>query len=190
MRVVLTAAVIAMLLLTLRWIRKSESITVTAEKGITVSLLVLYIIAVLFITLGPTLGNRRFDYETHLILNPFHGYTVMFRSFAQGFSSGGFPELWKHIGWYKHQMSGMALNVLLFVPLGYLVPSICVFFRRWWKVLLLGAVASLTIETTQLITHLGWFDASDLLHNTLGTLIGYALYKKLLYKETTRTQGS
>ncbi len=45
------------------------------------------------------------------------------------------------------------------------------------KVILLGLGSSLAIETTQLITHLGWFDTSDLMHNTLGTVLGYGLYK-------------
>ena len=76
----------------------------------------------------------------------------------------------------------MGLNVLLFVALGYLVPGVTALIDRWWKVLLLGFAASLAIEATQLITHLGWFDTSDLLHNTLGALIGYGLYKAVLRK--------
>lgn len=48
------------------------------------------------------------------------------------------------------------------------------------KVILLGLGSSLAIETTQLIMHLGWFDTSDLMHNTLGTVLGYGLYKAFL----------
>jgi glycopeptide antibiotics resistance protein len=77
------------------------------------------------------------------------------------------------------------LNVLLFMPLGYLIPLSFSKVDRWWQVLLIGFLFSLLIETVQLITRLGWFDASDLLHNTLGALIGYWIYCKWLREKTT-----
>lgn len=170
MRVILTVAVIVLLLLLVRcW----------PQRGVRIGLLLTYVVAVLIITLE----TRNYDNETHVVLNPFGGYQIMLRSWFMGWKSGGWHELWKRIGWYKGQMSSMTLNVMLFVPLGFLAPSIVTFFRRWWKILLLGLCVSLLVETTQLITHLGWFDTSDLLHNTLGTLIGCWLYRKVYMKE-------
>ena len=46
--------------------------------------------------------------------------------------------------------------------------------------LLQGFLFSLLIGTVQLITRLGWFDASDLLHNTFGALIDYWIYCRWL----------
>ena len=53
----------------------------------------------------------------------------------------------------------------------------------WWKVVAIGFAVSLSVEAIQLITHRGWFDVDNLLLNTAGTAIGYALYRKILYKE-------
>ena len=75
------------------------------------------------------------------------------------------------------------LNIVLFVPMGYLLP-----FRlrqpKLWNVLAIGAAISLLIETVQLLTHLGWFDVDDIFLNTLGALIGYGLYKAILRKSS------
>lgn len=139
-------------------------------------LLISYTIAVLIITLG----SRSFDHETHISWNPVVVYERVIQSVCQGWKAGGWAEAIRHLGWHKGQLSSVGLNILLFVPLGYLVPSLSFFFRRWWKVLLLGLACSLLIEVVQLITHLGWFDTSDLLHNTLGAVIGYRVYWRWL----------
>ncbi|MCQ2567746.1 MAG: VanZ family protein [Mogibacterium sp.] len=145
-----------------------------ARKSVRTGLLAVYVIAVLAITLG----TRKVNDVTHVIFDPFVVYERTIKSVLQGWRTGGWAEAWKHLGWYKGQLSSIGLNVLLFVPLGHLVPSIMMRFDRWWKVLLLGFMSSLLIETVQLITKLGWFDASDLLHNTLGALMGYWIYCK------------
>lgn len=80
---------------------------------------------------------------------------------------------------------GIVLNVLIFIPFGYLLPTVFPSASPLFKTLLLGFVVSLFIEVVQQLSHLGMFDTFDLANNTLGTLIGCALYKKLLYKETT-----
>ena len=76
-------------------------------------------------------------------------------------------------------MEGIILNILLFIPFGYLLPSL--FPRlRWWQVILLGLVFSLCIELLQLITKLGYADVDDLINNTLGAAIGFLCYKLIL----------
>ena len=143
-------------------------------------LLVCYIIAVLVITLG----SRSTDIESHVSWNPFTTYRLVIDSAIDGIQKYGWQELWKRIGWYKEPLNSIALNILLFVPFGYLVPSVFSFLRRWWKVLLTGLGFSLMIEVVQFITHLGWFDTSDLFHNTLGAVIGYGIYRRWLREAT------
>ena len=75
-------------------------------------------------------------------------------------------------------LTGIILNVLLFVPLGYLIPTLSTRCRRWYVALLVGILASVVIEVTQLITRLGWCDLEDVVNNTFGSLIGYGLYNK------------
>jgi hypothetical protein len=55
-------------------------------------------------------------------------------------------------------LEGAGLNILLFVPFGYLLPTLWKRADRWWKVVLCGFVLSLGIELVQLVTHLGMFD--------------------------------
>lgn len=152
------------------------------QKPLKIGLLIAYVVAVLIITLG----SRRADIVTHIGYDPFIVYERTIKSVLQGWRSGGWAEAWKHLGWQKHQLGSVALNMLLFVPLGYLVPGVVPSLRRRWKVVLLGITFSLLIETIQLVTRLGWFDASDLLHNTLGTLIGWIIFKKVLEPQDSR----
>lgn len=135
-----------------------------------------YIITVLIITLG----SRRADVVSHVALNPFHVYNTAFGVIAEGVQKYGWSELGKRLWWYRGIFGSVCLNIFLFKPLGYLSPLSFPRIDRWWKVLLLGFSFSLLIETVQLITKLGWFDASDLLHNTVGAIIGYWIYHRWL----------
>ena len=80
-------------------------------------------------------------------------------------------------------LKGVIRNILLYIPIGYLIPVLWPAFARGkmiWKVLLLGGAASILTELIQLTLRLGWFDVDDLLNNMLGTLSGIWLYKKFL----------
>ncbi|MDO5561047.1 MAG: VanZ family protein [Oscillospiraceae bacterium] len=70
-------------------------------------------------------------------------------------------------------------NIIMTIPFGLLVPMISSKLRNWHKVLVLGFLFSLTIETTQYITGRGLFEADDLFNNTLGAVIGYIFYALL-----------
>lgn len=77
----------------------------------------------------------------------------------------------------------MVLNVLLFVPLGYMLRRDQKQGRTLLKVVLLGFLMSLTIELVQLVSlyqglNVRIFDIDDLILNTLGSLIGALIYRK------------
>lgn len=146
-----------------------------------IAIAISYILAVLVITIGV----RSYDPESQVSLNPFHEYGVIIRIFREGLESGGVSRGLRRLWIYRHAVTTVILNILLFVPLGYLSPLSFAKINRCWKVLLLGFLFSLLIETVQLITRLGWFDASDLLHNTLGAVIGYGIYHRWLRESTT-----
>jgi glycopeptide antibiotics resistance protein len=66
-------------------------------------------------------------------------------------------------------------NVLLFAPLGFLLPLLVPAIRRWWQVLAVSAGISLLIELYQLTWPLvRRADVDDLLMNALGALLGFA----------------
>ena len=80
-------------------------------------------------------------------------------------------------------LEGAGLNILLFVPFGYLLPLLWKRADRWWKVVLCGFVLSLGIELIQLVTHLGMFDLDDLMNNTLGAFLGWLCFCTVLRRE-------
>lgn len=68
-------------------------------------------------------------------------------------------------------------NILLFVPLSMLLFLLAEPFQKIWVSLMTGFCASLAIETAQLLTCRGRFEADDLLTNTFGMLVGYCMCK-------------
>ncbi len=72
-----------------------------------------------------------------------------------------------------------ALNVLLFVPLGWFLPLLWQEFSTLPRAALCGLVLSLAIEILQIFTF-RLTDVNDLIANTAGALVGYLLAKPLL----------
>jgi glycopeptide antibiotics resistance protein len=134
-------------------------------------LLAFYVIAVLIITLFV----RTYDLEVKTLLNPLSKYNQIGNSLA----SDGVKCFSKN----KGMIMEIVLNILLFIPLGYLVPAVKDAFRKCWKILLLGLGLSVFIEVSQLVLHMGCFDVADLLHNTLGAGIGYFVWWKWIRAE-------
>lgn len=67
-------------------------------------------------------------------------------------------------------------NLLIFAPLGFLLPLIRMKKTGPFRVLFYAALLSLGIELLQLVTKVGVFDVDDLILNTGGSLIGYVVY--------------
>ena len=69
-------------------------------------------------------------------------------------------------------------NVLLYIPFGMLGMGVCYYVnRRGIYVVLASFLLSLTVEVTQYVTQMGYFQVDDLLTNTLGTLLAVILCK-------------
>ena len=73
-----------------------------------------------------------------------------------------------------NKQQAFVLNILLFVPLGYLIPT---YFKKlhWWQVVLVGLCCSFMIEVLQRVTGCGIFDPRDIMANTIGAAIGGAM---------------
>lgn len=71
-------------------------------------------------------------------------------------------------------------NLLIFTPMGFLLPLLSKRFRRVWPVILIGFLSSLAVETVQFIFRVGSTDIDDLILNTAGAFIGYVAYKCML----------
>ena len=78
---------------------------------------------------------------------------------------------------------GMALNAVMFAPLGFLLPAYFERYRHWGRTLAAGFFTSLTVELIQLFTFRAT-DVDDLIMNTLGALLGF-LMAKLIFRHRT-----
>jgi glycopeptide antibiotics resistance protein len=68
-------------------------------------------------------------------------------------------------------------NVVLLVPVGYLAAAIQP--RMTWKgSMATGLAVSFTIEAIQGVFRLGIFDVDDIILNTLGVMVGHAVFER------------
>lgn len=97
----------------------------------------------------------------------------------------------------EYLVSDIVNNVMLFMPIGALlglvVTQIPQISRKWWRgwlvVLTAGIVFSVGIEALQLYLKRGLSETDDVIHNTLGCLVGYSgirLAKNIYNDEQTR----
>lgn len=146
------------------------------SRKMNASLLVLYVIGVLAITLFA----RNSGYEARVMINPFHQYIAIVKSIYRICKQYGIHKFWRSLKINELMFTEIMLNVILFVPLGILLPSVYDRLRRWWIILIWGIVFSLIIETIQIANHLGCFDIADLMHNSIGAVIGYFIFQRWL----------
>lgn len=72
------------------------------------------------------------------------------------------------------------MNVVVFVPVGVLLGAA---FRSmtWKKALLIGGAMSVLIEVMQFVLKRGFAEVDDVMHNTVGCVIGYGIYWIIRY---------
>ena len=128
------------------------------QRNLSAAKLVLGIVTFLylFVVMGAVLLNRHAGLES-VQLQPFHSYRLA----------------WHY--WSIKEWRNIILNILMFVPIGFLLTLWSVRLRRFWLVGLLGFGFSLMIELTQFLTSRGVLETDDLIGNTVGALIGYGL---------------
>lgn len=78
--------------------------------------------------------------------------------------------------WSISEWRNIVLNILLFVPLGVLLPLWSKRLQKAWAAVLCGFLVSLTIELAQLLTARGVCEVDDLINNTFGTWLGYGFF--------------
>ena len=67
-------------------------------------------------------------------------------------------------------------NIGWFIPFGFLLPMLLK-NERFLKIVILGFLFSLTIESLQFIFRVGVAELDDLILNTIGATIGYMFFK-------------
>ena len=81
-----------------------------------------------------------------------------------------------------HWFLQIFLNVMLFVPLGVLCPALCRLFRSFVVMTLTALLCSVVIETVQYLTARGLAEFDDVMHNTIGSMIGFITFNILRNK--------
>jgi glycopeptide antibiotics resistance protein len=89
-----------------------------------------------------------------------------------------FKTIWMYIEYYhlfnfKIWAANLIGNIVLFMPLGFIIPLLYSKMKSFQKVFLLSFFSTVGIEVTQHIFKIGGFDVDDILLNTIGGLLGY-----------------
>lgn len=82
------------------------------------------------------------------------------------------------------------LNIIFFMPFGFLLPTLWKKFRKLWPTFCYGLLFSLIIEISQMFTNGRGTDINDLIMNTLGTICGLIIFKymsKIFRKLSSKT---
>lgn len=118
-------------------------------------LVLAYGLIVLLATMWPTPLDQGFASSINRLLDVLH--------------RNGIPE------WFGYNKLEFSANVLMFVPLGFLV-SMLLPLRGWWMALIICPGASVAIEITQSLALSARFaTVSDVVSNSIGALVGAVL---------------
>lgn len=137
------------------------------RRRLAIALFVCYAVLMVLLLFGRALPSRELPYREllgrQLNLKPFHTIRLFWR-------------LLRHSGFVRQAVVNLAGNVVMFVPLGLLLPAAFQRKPRLWKTLLVSGLLISAVEMAQLLTLLGSCDVDDLLLNLLGAAIGYGIY--------------
>ena len=87
-------------------------------------------------------------------------------------------------GSYDRFTNRSLLNLIAFIPFGFLLPQVLFIFSpdlhlKWIHYVLIGFVFSLLIESCQYLFQVGDFELDDLVKNSMGTAIGAVICLQL-----------
>ena len=115
-----------------------------------------------------TLLSRRSGSSQYFEPQPFRVYGHLFESPVEEIKATGFAAMFLQ---GTLPITGLILNILLYYPLGYLLPILFPKLKPK-HVILIGCLCSIATEATQYLLKMGWCETDDVIHNTLGTAIG------------------
>ena len=87
-----------------------------------------------------------------------------------------YPDIWYRVD-YPADLIEVLLNIALFIPIGLLLGGLGMKFK---KAILIGIVLSVIIELSQFVYDKGLCETNDVIHNTIGCVVGYLCFCVLL----------
>lgn len=134
------------------------------------ALLILYSLVMLWLLFGRSAGwMEGLTYEEQLGCN---------RNLRPFFTIGNYLWVVFHSSnayLVRHCFINLAGNVLLFIPIGFLLPKVSRAMQNYLRFFLLCFAIMLAVELLQLVTLLGSFDVDDLILNLSGMSLGFLL---------------
>ena len=149
---------------------KSETIIKTAFT--------FYIILMLWLLFGQRMGREPFGsywevVNSNINFIPFKTVKLFIRAIQGSFSDYA----------VRHSIINLAGNVIMFIPLGFFIPSVFSKYSSFLKSMSVCAISIIIAEIVQLFTLLGSCDIDDFVLNIAGAIIGYGIFMALLRRE-------
>lgn len=123
----------------------------------------------------------RIKYSITFILTEYlsvlYGSTVFFRN-ANDVRKYNYRPFWSYYAFQEGESQlfpEIIMNVVAFIPVGFFL-GISLNIASCKKVFLIGLLISISIETLQLLLCRGFSELDDIMHNTIGCIIGYQFY--------------
>ena len=104
--------------------------------------------------------------------------TTVFLRPLQESSAINFRPFWGFHAFLAGQNAVMAekfMNLVVFIPVGVMI-GVANRGLKWYQVLLISAMLSVSIEFFQFVMKKGYAELDDVIHNTLGAIIGIGVY--------------
>ena len=162
---IIVVALIGVILLVYNLIRKFRK-----QKKVMIPTGRLLLCAVFIIYLVVVVGATMLRYRMHSFAGGIGEIYPLFYSYK---------EAWNHFS--AREWRNIILNIMMFVPFGFLLPLVSKKFQVFWKTYLAGFLFTFLIEITQLLFHLGICELDDLMNNTVGAMIGYGFYRLFMF---------
>jgi glycopeptide antibiotics resistance protein len=143
-------------------IRKRNKLAIPVGRLLLYAVFIIYIVVVV--------GATMLRYRMHSFSGEMGEIYPLFYSYK---------EAWNHFS--AREWRNIILNIMMFVPFGFLLPLVLKKFQAFWKTYLAGFIFAFLIEMTQLLLNLGICELDDLMDNTVGALIGYGLYRFFMF---------
>ena len=105
--------------------------------------------------------------------------TVIFRSVGET-RQYDFQPFWSYKAIHEGREDLLAeniMNVIVFIPIGMILGSLLRVKGSWLVALLIGCSISVTVEALQFWFIKGFSEVDDVMHNTVGCLIGWCMVK-------------
>ncbi len=159
-------------------------------KVLAIALVFLGVISLLYTVYRKRGGKRRFSiaqFVAGYLLVMWFGLVMMLTTFSRGANFegwvnfrlfSGYRSAWNQ--WSLSEFQLIIFNMMMFMPLGFLLPLLSIRLRRFTPVLVVSLIVTIGIELIQMLSGRGIFELDDIFHNTIGSIAGYLIMQAIL----------